>query len=148
MQKFGFRVAFKTGPKLKNILCKNKDKLTPNSYPGVYELKCSCGLVYNGETKKKVITRSIEHQQESIKCNWTSSGATEHTKDCYGYLDWLHPKTLSIKNRYYDKKVRESLETDMAVVKYRKEKMLNRDNGNFVKTNAWKPFFRRTKTLH
>ena len=41
----------------------------PNSYPGVYELKCSCGSVYNGETKKKVITRSIEHQQESIKGN-------------------------------------------------------------------------------
>ena len=28
-----------------------------NSYPGVYELKCSCESVYNGETKKKVITR-------------------------------------------------------------------------------------------
>ena len=81
IQKFGFRVAFKTGPNLKNILCKNKDKLIPNSYPGVYELKCSCGSVYNGETKKKVITRSIEHQQESIKDNWTSSGGTEHTKE-------------------------------------------------------------------
>ena len=38
-RKFGFRVAFQTGPDFKNILCKNKDKLTPNSYPGVYELK-------------------------------------------------------------------------------------------------------------
>ena len=38
-QKFGFRVAFQTGPDFKNILCKNKDKLIPNSYPGVYELK-------------------------------------------------------------------------------------------------------------
>ena len=35
IQKFGFRVAFQTGPNLKNILCKNKDKLIPNSYPGV-----------------------------------------------------------------------------------------------------------------
>ena len=120
----------------------------PNSYPGVCELKCSCGSVYNGETKKKVITRSIEHQQESIKGNWTSSGATEHTKECYGCFDWLHPKTLSIKNSYYDRKVRESLEIDMAVVKYGQEKVLNRDNGNFVKTNAWKPLFRKMKTLH
>ena len=61
IQKFGFRVAFQTGPNLKNILCKNKDKLIPNSSPGVYELKCSCGSVYNGETKKKIISRSIEH---------------------------------------------------------------------------------------
>ena len=69
IQKFGFRVAFQTSPNLKNILSKNKYKLIPNSYPGVYELKCSCGSVYNGETKKKIISRSIEHQQESIKGN-------------------------------------------------------------------------------
>ena len=46
---------------------KNKVKLIPNSYPGVYELKCSCGSVYNGQTKKKITSRSIEHQQESKK---------------------------------------------------------------------------------
>ena len=69
-QKFGFRVAFQTGPNVNNILRKNKDKLIPNSYPGVYELKCSCGSVCNGETKKKIVTRSIQHQQESIKGNW------------------------------------------------------------------------------
>ena len=27
IEKFGFRVEFQTGPNLKNILCKNKDKL-------------------------------------------------------------------------------------------------------------------------
>ena len=69
IQKFGLRVAFQTGLNLKNILCKNKDKLIPNSYPGVCELKCSWGSVYNGETKKKINSRSIEHQQESIKGN-------------------------------------------------------------------------------
>ena len=48
-------------------------------------------------------------------------------------VDWLHLKTLSIKNRYYDRKVKESLEIDMAVVRYGKDKVLNRDNENFVK---------------
>ena len=147
IEKFRFRVAFQTGPNLKNILHKNKEKLIPNSYPGVYELKCSCEPVYNGEIKKK-ICRSIEHQQESIKGNWTSSGATEHTSECHGHFDWLHPKTLSMKNRYYDRKVRESLEIDMAVVRYGQDKVLNRDNGNFVKTNAWKPLFKKMKILH
>ena len=56
IQKFGFRVAFQTDPNLKNILRKNKDKLIPNGYPGVYELKCSCGSVYNGKTKTKIIS--------------------------------------------------------------------------------------------
>ena len=48
IQKFGFRVLFQMDPNLKNILCKNKDKLIS-------------GSVYNGETKKKIISRSIEH---------------------------------------------------------------------------------------
>ena len=51
-----------------------------------------------------------------------------------------------MKNRYYDKKVRESL--DMVVVWYGQDKVLNRDNENFVKTNAWKPLFKNMKTLH
>ena len=112
------------------------------------ELKSPCGSVNNGETKKKIVSRSIEHQQESIKGNWTSSGATEHTKECHGYFDWLHRKTLSMKNRYYDRKVRESLEIDMVVVRYGREKLLNRENGKFVKTNARKPLFRKMKMLH
>ena len=58
------------------------------------------------------------------------------------------PKTFSMENRYYDRKVRESLEIDMAVVRYGQDKMLNRDNGNFDKTNAWKLLFKKVKTLH
>ena len=49
MHKFELRVAFQTGTNLRNTLSKNKDKLIPNSYPGVYELKCSCGSEHNGE---------------------------------------------------------------------------------------------------
>ena len=91
-QKFGFRIAFQTGPNLNNISCKNKGKLIPNNYPGVYELKCSCGSFYNDETKKKIISRSIEQQQEKIKGNWSSSGATEYTKECHGHFEWLHSR--------------------------------------------------------
>ena len=118
LQKSEFRVAFQTGHNLKNILHKNKGKLIRKSYPGVYKLKCLFGSVNNGETKKKINSRSIEHPQESIKGNWSSSGVAEHTKEWHSHFDWLHPKTLSIKNRYYDWKVRESLEIDMAVVRY------------------------------
>ena len=53
-----------------------------------------------------------------------------------------------MKNRYYDRNVRESLEIDMAAVRYGQDKALNRDNGNFVKANAWKPLFKKMKTVH
>ena len=85
--KIEFRATFQMGTNLKNISCKSKDKIIPNSYPGVYELKSSCGSVQNCETKKKINSRSIKHQQDSIKGNWSSSGATEHAKECHGRLD-------------------------------------------------------------
>ena len=84
----------------------------------MYELTCSSGSVCSGETKKKITSRSIEHQQGKIIGNWSYSGATEHIKECDSYFDWLHPKTLSMKNRYYDRKKRESLEIDMVVVRH------------------------------
>ena len=55
--------------------------------------------------------------QESIKGNWSSSGATKHKKECHGHFNWLHPKTLSMKTRYCDRKVGESLEIDMVVIR-------------------------------
>ena len=95
-----------------------------------------------------MIRRSIEHLKESIKGNCSSSGETKHTKECHGYFNWLHPKNLSMKNRYYNRKVRESLEIYTAVVSYGQDKALNRDTGKLVKTNAWKPLFKKMKTLH
>ena len=64
-------------------------------------------------------------------------------------LFWLvTPQNSLHKNSYYHRKVGESLEIDMMVVRYGQEKVLNRNNGNFVKTNAWKPLLRKMKTLH
>ena len=51
IQKCGFRVAFQN-LNLKNVLCKKKDKLIPDSHLGVCELKCSCSSVYDSETEK------------------------------------------------------------------------------------------------
>ena len=41
-----------------------------------------------------------------------------------------------MKNGYYDRKVSELLEIGMVVVGYGLDKMLNRNNRNFVKANA------------
>ena len=110
----------------------------------VRQSSCSWGSVYNGETKKKIVSRSIEHQQESIKGNWSSYGATKHTKKCHGHFDGLHPKTFSMKNSHYDrKKSRNHWKLIWWQSGMDKIKVLNRDNGNFVKTNAWKRLFKK-----
>ena len=81
------KTVFTSGANLKSILCQNKSRLIPNSYSDVYALNCSCNAECIGETKKKVIARTIEHQQCSIKGKWESSGATEHCLKCYGQFN-------------------------------------------------------------
>ena len=46
------KTIFTSGANSKSLLCRNKTKLLPNSYPGGYELKCLCNSVYFGENKK------------------------------------------------------------------------------------------------
>ena len=50
-QKQNIKVIFTSAPNLNNIFCNNKTKLPPNTNPGVYQLKYSCGSIYIGETK-------------------------------------------------------------------------------------------------
>ena len=61
-----------------------KTKSLPKTYPGVYELKCTCNSSSFGETKKKILQRTIEYQQDSFKRKWDNSVATEHTLTCHG----------------------------------------------------------------
>ena len=125
-------------------MCQNTSKLLPNSYPGVYALTCSCNAEYIGETKNKVITRTIEHQQDSIKTKWESSGATEHCLKCHGQL--IHPKTLSREARYKSRTMRESLEIKRSKCDSSKSN-INQDDDNFVKTNTWTPLLRNINNL-
>ena len=53
-----------------------------------------------------MITRTIEHQQDSIKGKWECSGAAEHCLKCHGQFNWLHPNTLSGEARYKAEKLR------------------------------------------
>ena len=73
----------------------------------MYELSCDCGVEYIGETKKRVLTRSIEHQEDSMKGKWEAPVATEHSEDCHGRFNWLHPKTLAKLRNIHESKIRE-----------------------------------------
>ena len=112
----------------------------------MYQLDCSCNGRYIGESKKKVLTRCIEHQQDSMKGNWESSGATEHTKECHGQFNWILPRSIAVMSNVNKKKVRETLEINRLKTLNEPDKtfkVLNRDNGDYVTTNSWKPLFRK-----
>ena len=48
-------------------LCQSNGLLLPNSHPAVCQLDCLCNGRCIGESKKKVLTRCIDNQQDSIK---------------------------------------------------------------------------------
>ena len=71
LKKIGKDIAFTSVKKPQQILClKNKPKVPPDSWPVVYHLDCSCIGKYIGESKKRVLTRCIEHQQDSMSRKW------------------------------------------------------------------------------
>ena len=104
---FGIKTIFTSGRNLKSLICRNKSKLLPSSFPGIYQLDCTCSALYIGKTKRKVITRTIEHQQDSFNEKWESSGETEYFLESHGQFNWINPKTLSIEKQYHRRKIRE-----------------------------------------
>ena len=38
-----------------------------------------------------------------------SSWAAEHTKECHGWFDWMHPKTVRISPYMYERNICEAL---------------------------------------
>ena len=57
----------------------------------------------------RALTRSIEHQEDSMAGKWQVPGATEHSKECHGRFNWLHPKALPKLSNINERKIRESL---------------------------------------
>ena len=79
--------------------------------------------------------QKIQHQQDSFKGKWDNSGATEHTLTCCGQFNWIYPKILARENDCRKRKTMEELGIEKAKCN-KKIKVLNRDEGNLVKTNA------------
>ena len=103
-----------------------------------------------GETKRRVLTRLIEHQEDTMTGKWEALGTTEHSKDCHEQFDWPHPKTLAKLSNIHEGKIRESLEINNIETKaeYNKSiKLLNRDQGNIVNKNLWKSLFCNINTV-
>ena len=65
-------------------------------------------------------------------------------------FNWLHPKTLAKLSYIHERETREAQEINNLETKaeYDKSiKVVNRDRGNRVNTNSWKPLFRKIKMV-
>ena len=95
--------------------------------------------VLSKKRKEEDNESNLKIKEERDFFEWPDQFEEELLEDLFKSLG--HRKiehTVSIKNRHYDRKVRELLEIDMVVVRYGQGKVSNRDNENFVKINAGK----------
>ena len=135
MRKYGVKTVFSSGRNLSDILCNHKSDLPKNSHPGIYLLKCQCNATYIGETKKRVLARVAEHKKDIFKGSYKNSGATEHAEKCAHEFDWNEATTIARETDYRRRKICESLEIRRA--QRSETKLVNRDQGTILKSNAW-----------
>ena len=140
-KKAGYKVAFKSNPNLQAILTKkNKEKLPPNSHPGVYRIPCGCKQVppYIGQTKLQISTRIEQHKGYVQKEQWDKSGAAQHARTCPVGPLFEETDTIKTIHNRFERTVRESLE----IQKHRsgpKQGGINVDDGQYLKTTFWVP---------
>ena len=136
--KAGYKTMFKSGKNLQSILTsRNKPKLPPNSYPGTYRIPCSCDSRYIGMSGKKNLTRFGEHEKAIFNGKWKDSALADHTRTCTGNIDWDKASTISTEPHYFQRCVREALEIQKEQVGPRGNKIINKENGQYVTTNTW-----------
>lgn len=137
MRKRGIKTVFSSGRNLRDILCNHKSPLPKNSDPGVYKIKCGCGIIYVGETKKKIITRAKEHEMCVFKGQKKMSATAEHASVCNQNFQWNEVETISIQPNWRRRKIREALE----IRRHQRSgtKVINRDQGTLLKTDVWNP---------
>ena len=94
-QDFNIRTVFRSGPTLGNLLTKAKDHLPINKQSNVvYEVPCTCGKVYIGETKRRLGTRIKEHKDTCVKSLTDKSAIAEHAWTNDHPINWAETKIL------------------------------------------------------
>jgi hypothetical protein len=144
----GYKTFFRSGTKLKDILCSKNTTHPPRTHKkGVYRIDCPCSekAIDIGQTGCSIKTRAAGHKKASEKLQWHHSGITKHKEACPHPVDWDNPTIITTmnnknKNRLtYDLKVCEALK--ILCHNCGPGRGLIEDLGAYVRTNIWAPVF-------
>ena len=109
-QDFNIRTVFRSGPTLRSLLTRAKDHLPIDKQSNVvYEVPCTCGKVYIGETKRRLGTRIKEHKDACVKCLTDKSAIAEHAWTNDHPINWAGTKVLQRASRTMELVLKESL---------------------------------------
>ena len=137
-----YKVAFKSPRNLGSILTSNiKPKLPANSSQGVYFIPTGCIKAYTGETKKKIVTRTTEHEKAIFLEDTEHDAVAAHQIECGCEIDMTKAKVLAKETKWFPRKVREALEIRRLKTGPDQEHGINQDMGDYVTTNHWDDLF-------
>ena len=109
-----------------------KDPNHPHQFKGVYEIPCSYGKSYIGETRRSVQQRIKEHEVDLRLNRFHTSALVEHANKTKHQLCLENTNILSKEENYSRRKFREALE----IIKHPQN--LNRDKGWEI-NRSWIP---------
>ena len=99
-RKFGLGVVFKSGRSLRSILTRVKDTLPAEKQSKVvYQIPCSCGKAYIGETTRRLEARMKEHQDACCRGMLEKSALAEHTWEHHHPIKWQDTRVIDRARR-------------------------------------------------
>ena len=88
-RRFGLTVIFKSRRSLRSVLTKVKDTLPAEKQSKVvYQIPCSCGRAYIGETTRRLETRMKEHQDACCRRMVEKLAMAEHAWEHHHPIEW------------------------------------------------------------
>ena len=117
---------FRSGPTFRSMLTKVKDPLPVEKHANVvYEVPCSCGKVYIGETKRRLETRLKEHKEACVKGQTTKSAIAEHAWSEGHPINWDGTRILQRASHTMELVLKEA----MCIQSTPTDSWFNRDSG-------------------
>ena len=135
------RTVLKSGPTLRSLLTKVKDPLpTTKQSNVVYEVPCTCGKVYIGETKRRLETCLKEHKDACTRYLTDKSAIAEHARANDHPINWAEMKILQRANRTMELVMKEAL----SIRTTPEDARFNRDNG-YELPDCWIATYKKLK---
>ena len=106
----------------------------------VYEVPCTCGKVYIGETKRRLETRLKEHKDACTRYLTDKSAIAEHAWANDLPINWAETKILQRANRTMELVMKEAL----SIRTTPEDARFNRDNG-YELPDCWIATYKKLK---
>ena len=127
-RKHGFKVANKSGKRVRDLTTKAKTRLGDKNSNVVYNIPCGCEKYsYTGETHRKWETRRKEHHDKvrltkqdidagnmesaTSRMNTNDGGLAKHSSTCEKEIKWEDAKIIGREQRWTQRKFLEGIES-------------------------------------